>query len=330
MNALVDGHGRRIDYLRVSVIDACNYRCFYCRPGDLANGGRAGLLPLGELERVIRLFIGLGVRHVRLTGGEPLLRRGLTGFVHRLAALPGLDELSLSTNGHLLERRAAGLRRAGLSRVNVSLDSLDPGRFRSITGGGDLARVLRGIEAARAARLAPVKLNMVVMRGVNDDELEAMLDFALGRGLQLRFIETMPVGQAGADSMARHVPAAAILARVRHHLGAELVPVTTGQGSGPARCFRTTDGKAGVGVISAVSRHFCATCNRVRLTARGDLVLCLGQQDRASLAALLRRSASDRELRQRILAAIARKPERHDFNTGGRELPVAQMMSLGG
>lgn len=311
---LVDSFGRRIEYLRLSVTDRCNYRCFYCMPRRGARAGGVGdLLDRDELVRLARLFADLGVRRVRLTGGEPLVRRDIAALAEALGALPGVADLSLSTNGHLLERYAAPLRRAGVRRVNVSLDSLDAAVFARVTGGGDLGAVLRGIEAARAAGLAPVKLNMVVMKGINDREIEAMLAFALARGLDLRYIETMPVGPQAAESMARHYPAALVLERLRRHAGRALVPVVGGEGAGPARYYRLGAGPARVGVISAVSRHFCAACNRVRLTAAGELVLCLGRRDRVSLRSALRDGSDDEALKAAIRTAVAHKPERHDF-----------------
>jgi len=331
MPNLVDSYGRRIDYLRLSVTDRCNYHCCYCRqPGDASCGSQRDFLGHGEMLRLVRLFSELGVRKVRLTGGEPLLRRNLAELAAGIASLPGISDLSLSSNGHLLERLAVPLLAAGVGRVNISLDSLEPENFSRISGGGDLHRVIRGIDAALAAGLSPVKLNMVVMRGINDHEIAGMLDFALARDLDLRFIETMPVGPAGAGSMVHYYPAARILDRIRRHCGSQLLPLHTHPGPGPARYYRAGDSNLKVGVISALSRHFCATCNRVRLTARGDLVLCLGQQDRISLHAALQRDCSDAQIRQEILAAIARKPQRHDFLHGAGQPVTVPMVSLGG
>lgn len=328
---LTDSFGRRIEYLRVSATDRCNYRCFYCMPATgLPPRGHAEFLRHEECARLIRLFAELGVHKLRLTGGEPLARRGIVDLARLIGRIPGISDLSLSTNGHLLERHAPALKAAGVARVNISLDSLDPGTFACITGGGDLHAVRRGIDAALAAGMAPVKLNMVVLKGINDHEIGALLDYARDRGAQLRFIETMPVGEAGAAGMAHYLPAEAILARVRTHAGAELIPVTGAPGAGPARCYRIGAGPATVGIISAISRHFCAGCNRVRLTARGELVLCLGQEDRVDLARPMRAGAGDEELKQLIVRAIARKPERHRFREdhgGGR---VQTMFAVGG
>lgn len=309
---LQDSFGRRVEYLRLSVTDRCNYRCFYCMPEQgIKVEPRSNLLRTEELTRLVGLFAELGVRKVRVTGGEPLIRRNLAGLVADLAALPGIDDLSLTTNGDQLARFAGTLAAAGLDRVNISLDSLDPATFRDITRGGDLDHVLAGIDGALAVGLTPVKLNMVVMAGINDGEIEAMVDYATARGCHLRFIETMPIGTTGAGSMGLYYPAQQILDRVRDHCGEVLEPLTGLRGGGPASYFRA--GRGTVGVISAMSRHFCADCNRVRLTAKGDLVLCLGREEAIPLGRLLREGADDATLKGAIVAAIARKPEGHGF-----------------
>ncbi len=329
--SLVDSFGRRIEYLRVSVTDRCNYRCVYCMPAaGVPHGRHEEYLRHEETARLVRLFAELGVHKVRLTGGEPLVRRGIVDLAGLIGRIPGITDLSLSTNGHLLERHAAALKAAGVTRVNISLDSLDPEAFARITRGGDLTHVLRGIEAALATGMAPVKLNMVVLKGVNDHEIEPMLDFALARGAHLRFIETMPVGEAGIQGMEHYYPAEAILARLRKKAGAELIPVKGAPGAGPARCYRIGAGPATVGVISAMSRHFCEGCNRVRLTAKGELVLCLGEDQRVSLGAVLRAGASDADLKNLIVGAIGQKPERHYFAGQGACHPVHRMSVLGG
>jgi len=331
MTRLVDPFQRTIRYLRVSVTDRCNYRCFYCMPSQgMVWEERSHFLTFEEMSRIIRLFTELGVDKVRLTGGEPLVRRGVLDFVKQLSALPGLKDLSMSTNAHLLGDKAETLRAAGVSRVNISLDSLRPEVFRRITRNGELQPVLEGIDAALAAGMDPVKLNMVVMRGLNDDEIEAMFDYAVERGADLRYIETMPVGEAGIDGTGHFMPAVEILARLKRHAGAELVPVKGGKGAGPARYYQVGEGPVRVGVISALSRHFCDDCNRVRLTAKGDLVLCLGQEDRVSLRDGLRRGLDDEEMKALIRAAIARKPRSHDFNADEQRVALRHMSSLGG
>ncbi len=331
MSRLIDPFQRTIRYLRVSVTDRCNYRCFYCMPSQgMVWEERSHFLSFEELTRIIRLFAELGVDKVRLTGGEPLVRRGILDFVRQLSALPSLRDLSMSTNAHLLAGQAEALRAAGVQRVNISLDSLKPEVFRRITRNGDLEPVLAGIDAALAAGMAPVKLNMVVMRGLNDDEIEAMFDYAVAKGADLRYIETMPVGEAGIDGTGHFMPAVEILERLKRHAGAELVPAKGGKGAGPARYYQVGEGPVRVGVISALSRHFCDDCNRVRLTAKGELVLCLGQEDRVSLRDGLRRGLNDEEMKQLIRDAIARKPRSHDFNTDERRVALRHMSSLGG
>ena len=331
MPSLVDPFQRTIRYLRVSVTDRCNYRCFYCMPSQgMVWEERAEFLTFEEMTRVIRLFAELGVDRVRLTGGEPLVRRGILDFIRQLSALPGLQDLSLSTNAHLLADHAEELFAAGVGRVNISLDSLKPQVFRQITRNGDLAKVLAGIDAALAAGMRPVKLNMVVMKGLNDDEIEEMLDYSVERGADLRYIETMPVGEAGIEGTDHFMPAAEILNRLKKHVGEELLPAKGGKGAGPARYYQIGDGPVRVGVISALSRHFCDDCNRVRLTAKGDLVLCLGQEDRVSLRDGLRAGLSDEAMKNLIRDAIARKPRSHDFNEDQSRVSLRHMSSLGG
>ena len=234
MSELLDPFDRSIRYLRVSVTDRCNYRCFYCMPSQgLKWEQRKEFLSYEELTRVIRLFSELGVDKVRLTGGEPMVRRGLLGFVRELNKLPGIQDLSMSSNAHLLAGQAQALAEAGISRINISLDSLDPDVFRQITRNGELQPVLRGIDAALEAGMHPVKINMVVMKGLNDQEIEPMLDYALDRGADLRYIETMPIGEAGIQGANHYFPAEQILGRLKRHLGGELIPAKGGKGAGP-------------------------------------------------------------------------------------------------
>ncbi|MBF0164162.1 MAG: GTP 3',8-cyclase MoaA [Magnetococcales bacterium] len=331
--ALIDAFGRAIRYLRISVTDRCNLRCEYCRPaGGPLMPTHQEMLTLEEIARLCRLFVGLGIDRMRLTGGEPLLRRDLLWLVAELTALPGLDELSLTTNAMLLDRFAVPLRRAGLGRVNISLDTLDPDTFARITRGGELAPVLAGIEAAVAAGLKPVKINMVVMRDVNAHEIPAMIAFAVRHGLVLRFIETMPVGRAGMRSTPHFVPAEEIVELARAGGGSELISVESPRerGAGPARYFRIANSDTEVGIISALSRHFCDTCNRMRLTSRGELVLCLGNVDQVDLKLPLRAGATDAELIDIIRAAVDRKPLRHHFDTGPEVVEAREMSGLGG
>ncbi len=331
MNKLIDSFQRPIEYVRVSVTDRCNYRCFYCMPEDGVDwDAREQFLTYEELTRAIRLFSELGVSKVRLTGGEPLARRNLTELAAQLHALPGIDDLSISTNAHLLAEHAQTLFDNGVTRVNISLDSLDPDTFARITRNGDLHKVLEGIDAAIAVGMHPVKVNMVVMKGLNDHEIESMLDYALKRGIDLRFIETMPIGSAGIDGANYLLPADEILQRLEQSLGEQLIPAKGGKGAGPARYYQIGAGPSRVGVISAMSRHFCEGCNRVRLTAQGDLVLCLGQTDRIALREPLRDGSTDEQIKALIVKAIERKPESHNFNQDTQTVGLRHMSSLGG
>ena len=277
-----------------------------------------------EIERVARAFTSMGVRRIRLTGGEPLVRKNLTGLAARLAALPDLEDLSLSTNATRLARHAAELKQAGISRINVSLDSLKPEAFQRITK-GKLEKVLAGLMAAKEAGLSPVKINMVVMKGVNDDEVESMVEFCLEHGFTLRFIETMPVGDTGRNATDYYVDLGEVRQRLARHF--DLIPGAM-PGGGPARYVRVAGTEMNIGFITPLSQHFCDTCNRVRLSVDGTLFLCLGQEDRFELRPLLRNGISDAGLEEAIRTAISLKPEKHEF----REKPeqVVRFMSMTG
>ncbi len=312
-----DMFARSIDYLRIAVTDRCNLRCVYCMPQEgVPFRPHADILRYEEIERIVRVAAGLGIRRVRLTGGEPLVRLGLVDLVRNLASLPGIEEVSMTTNGTLLAQYADALAAAGLKRVNVSLDSLDPERFQTITRRGNLATVLAGIEAALQAGLTPVKVNMVVMRGQNDDELVAMARQTLTRPWHVRFIEWMPVGVAARrEGWTGHVVTAAEMrARIEAVLGPlEPVQVT---GAGPARTFRLDGATGTIGFISAVSEHFCATCNRLRLTADGKLRFCLLREGELDLRGVLRAGCSDAQLADLIAAAVLAKPKGHQLAEG--------------
>lgn len=310
MSQLQDRFGRRIDYLRVSVTDRCDLRCSYCRPRDFDGYAEPDdWLTAAELTRVVAAFARLGVARVRLTGGEPLLRRNLSGLVRDLAALPGVRDLSLSTNATQLARHAVSLKAAGLARINVSLDSLDKHCVEKVSGRDSLDAVMAGIMAAKAAGIAPIKLNMVAMRGVNEHEIERMAAFCLEHGFILRLIEAMPVGDAGRNT--EYLSLESVRPRLveRFHL----VPCSAELGGGPARYWQTADGSGQIGFITPMSQHFCATCNRVRLAVEGTLYLCLGQEERVELRPLLRGGASDAELEGAIRTAIELKPWHHEF-----------------
>ncbi len=307
---LLDPHGRVIDYLRLSVTDRCDLRCFYCLPkGYTGFEEPAQWLGFAEIERVVGAFAGLGLKRLRITGGEPLARRNLPVLIDRLAAIPGIEDISLSTNATQLARLAQDLRAAGVTRLNVSLDTLRPERFRTITG-GKLDKVLEGLTAAKAAGFHPIKLNMVALAGVNDDEFEDMVEFCLAHDFTLRFIETMPMGDTGRQATSHYLDLQHVKQRLaqRYHFLPGVMP-----GGGPARYVQVAGTELRIGFITPISQHFCATCNRVRLAADGMLYPCLGHEYGTAFAPLLRAGVSDAALRDAIVAAIAQKPERHEF-----------------
>lgn len=322
---LYDSFGRRIEYLRLSVTDRCNLRCTYCMPEGAAGGAEpATWLSFDEVERVVRIFARLGVAKVRLTGGEPLLRKNLAALAARLAALPGITDLSLSTNGTQLARQAKALRAAGVTRLNVSLDSIDPTRFAEITKRDALDAVLRGLLVAREEGFGPIKINMVVMAGVTDTEIDQMVAFCIEQRFVLRLIEVMPVGAAGrATGMVQLGP---VQERLRAQFG--LVDGIVG-GAGPARYLVSPDGHLQIGFITPISQHFCEACNRVRMSVDGVLYLCLGQDDKVDVRALLRSGCSDEELEALLRDAIRRKPLRHEFEQKPDQI-MRFMSSTGG
>lgn len=308
--ALIDPHGRTIDYVRLSVTDRCDLRCIYCLPQGFKDFEEPEQwLTFDEIERVMRAFGALGVRRVRITGGEPLVRKNVSELAARIARLPGISDLSMSTNAVQLTRHAQALKAAGVARLNISLDSLDAERFQTITG-GKLDKVMSGILSAKAAGFHPIKINMVVMKGLNDDEVEQVVDFCIGHGFTLRLIETMPVGDTGRDASRHYIDLQEVKARLSRRY--DLVPSVM-PGGGPARYYQVAGTDARIGFITPMSQHFCATCNRVRLSADGTLYLCLGQEDKFELRPLIREGISDEELLNAIRQAIALKPERHEF-----------------
>ncbi|HET8732074.1 MAG TPA: GTP 3',8-cyclase MoaA [Moraxellaceae bacterium] len=329
MTVLTDSFERRIRYLRLSVTDRCDLRCVYCMAEEMTFLPRAEVLSLEELARIARVFVRLGVEKIRLTGGEPLVRQNLPWLVRELSSLPGLRELALTTNGMRLAESAADLRAAGLHRLNVSIDSLDPDRFRALTRVGDLARVLSGLEAAREAGFTRIKLNSVVLRGRNDDEVESLVEFARSHECDISFIEEMPLGAIDDhDRSLTYVPSDEILARLsaRH----SLVPSTESTG-GPSRYYRLGDSETRVGFISPHSHNFCASCNRVRVTVEGRLLLCLGNEHSLDLRHLMRHEGADDDaLSEAIIAAMALKPERHEFDLADEPRIVRFMNMTGG
>ena len=321
---LADRFGRRIDYLRISVTDRCDLRCSYCMPkGFCGLEEPANWLNFDEIERLIAVFGKLGVHRVRITGGEPLLRRGLPQLVARLHRLKGIDDISLSTNATQLDRHAIDLKAAGLSRINVSLDSLRRERIERITGRDCYDRILSGLTAGRRAGLAPVKINMVVMRGVNDDEIDDMAVFCMDHGFILRLIETMPMGKTGRSTQYLDLQPVRERLQKRFDLVDALIP-----GGGPARYLRSSDGRFNVGFITPISQHFCESCNRVRLGVDGTMYMCLGQDEKFEFGPLLRAGVPGSQLETVIRAAIELKPQQHEF----RELPgkIVRVMSVTG
>ena len=310
--ALVDPFGRAITYLRVSVTDRCDFRCVYCMAENMSFLPKADILSLEELDRLCSAFVARGVRKLRLTGGEPLVRRGIMTLVESLSRHIGsgaLDELTLTTNGSQLVKYAGELARHGVRRLNVSLDTLDPDKFRAITRWGDLDQVLGGIAAARAAGLA-VKINAVALKGVNEDEFDRLLEWAHGGGMDLTIIEVMPLGDVGEGRLDQYLPLSMVRARLAERFTLEEIDYRTG---GPARYVRVAETGGRLGFITPLTHNFCESCNRVRVTCTGTLFMCLGQEDAADLRAALRASEANDPLHAAIDEAISRKPKGHDF-----------------
>ena len=328
---LLDRFARRIRYLRISVTDRCNYACTYCVPDEgVAHRLRAELLTFEELTRIVGVFAALGVRRVRLTGGEPTVRAGFVDLVARVRAVHGIEEVVMTTNGHRLAELAAPLAAAGLHGANVSVDTTDPARFATLTGGGDLGRVLAGVDAARAHGLA-IKLNAVALMGTNDHELAALCELAWARGTVMRFIEHMPLSNGALYQPERELSAAAIRARLEQAFG-PLVPAPHDRAlTGPARYWAlASDPTRELGIISAMTEHFCDDCNRLRLTADGQLHACLGHDDAVSLRDRLRAGATDDDLRAAIAGAVTGKRAGHEFERTGAGGPAKHMITMGG
>ena len=328
--ALTDPFGRTITYLRVSVTDRCDFRCVYCMAEDQHFLPKKEMLSLGELDRLCSAFIQRGVRKLRLTGGEPLVRKDFLALVRSLSRHigRGLDELTLTTNGSQLARYADALAACGVERINVSVDTLDAAKFRAITRWGDLDQVLAGIEAARRAGLK-VKINAVALKGVNEDEFDDLIRWTHGAGMDLTLIETMPLGDIGADRTDQYLPLSTVRAELAERWTLTDTPYRTG---GPARYVRVAETGGRLGFITPLTHNFCEGCNRVRVTCTGTLYMCLGQEDAADLRAPLRASADDGLLDAAITAAIARKAKGHDFVIDREHLrpAVARTMSVTG
>ena len=309
---LIDPFGRAVTYLRVSVTDRCDFRCVYCMSEDMTFLPKRDLLTLEELDRVCTAFVEKGVRKLRITGGEPLVRRdimSLFGSLSRHLRSGALDELTVTTNGSQLARFAAELAGYGVRRINVSLDTLDPEKFQRITRWGDFSKVMDGIDAAQAEGMH-VKINAVALKGVNDDEIENLIEWSHGRGMDMTLIEVMPLGEMEVARVDQFLPLSVVRARLADRYTLEDLPDRTG---GPARYVRVKETGGRLGFITPLTHNFCEACNRVRLTCTGKLYMCLGQEDAADLRAPMRASDGNERLNQAIEDAIARKPKGHDF-----------------
>jgi cyclic pyranopterin phosphate synthase len=325
---LIDSFGRRVNYVRMSVTDRCDFRCVYCMSEEMTFLPRAQVLTLEEMGMIARAFTQMGVEKIRLTGGEPLVRGGITQLVDEIGALPGLDDFTMTTNGASLPKHAQALYDGGMSRLNISLDSLDPERFKRLTRTGDLTKVIAGIRAAKAAGFKRIKLNAVVLKGRNEDEVVDLVEFARDEGLDISFIEEMPLGDVSDHSRAEtYCSSDEVQERIEARY--PLIP-TTEATPGPSRYFRMADSDSRVGFISPHSHNFCSTCNRVRVTVEGRLLLCLGNEHSVDLRAVLRRYPGDMEaLKDAIINAMPLKPERHHFTTDG-DVQVVRFMNMTG
>ena len=329
--AMIDPFGRHVTYLRVSVTDRCDFRCTYCMAEHMSFLPKKDLLSLEELDRVCSAFVAKGVRKLRITGGEPLVRKNIMWLFRALSRHlqdGSLDELTLTTNGSQLPKFAQELKDIGVRRINISVDTLKANRFKAITRWGDLEQVMAGVDAAAKAGLA-IKLNAVALKGVNEDEIEDLIEFAHGRGFDLTLIETMPMGEIDGDRTDQYLPLSIVRARLMDRWTLEDIPHRTG---GPARYVRIKETGGRLGFITPMTHNFCESCNRVRLTCTGTLYMCLGQDDAADLRAPLRASADDQLLMRAIDEAISRKPKGHDFIIDRRtkQPAVARHMSVTG
>ncbi|HEX2841443.1 GTP 3',8-cyclase MoaA [Hyphomicrobium sp.] len=328
---LIDPFGRHVSYLRVSVTDRCDFRCVYCMSEHMSFLPKKDLLTLEELDRLCSAFVAKGVRKLRITGGEPLVRKNIISLFKSLSRhreSGRLDELTLTTNGSQLEKYAIDLKASGVERINVSIDTLDPHKFKTITRWGDLTTVLKGVEAAKRAGIG-IKINAVALKGVNEDEIDDLIRFAHGEGHDLTLIETMPLGDIEGDRTDQYLPLSIVRARLLDRWTLEDIPFRTG---GPARYVRIKETGGRLGFITPMTHNFCESCNRVRVTCTGTLYMCLGQEDAADLRAPLRASPENGLLFEAIDAAIARKPKGHDFVIDRRQQKpaVARHMSVTG
>ncbi|MED5412767.1 MAG: GTP 3',8-cyclase MoaA [Pseudomonadota bacterium] len=328
-NKLVDKFGRTVDYIRLSVTDRCDFRCVYCMTEDMKFLPRSQILSLEELYLVAKAFIELGVKKIRMTGGEPMVRSDVMSLIEKLGALPGLEELNLTTNGAQLDKYAPALKAAGVNRINISIDSLDAKRFKRISRVGNLEKVLRGIKAARSAGFDRIRLNSVIMRGYNEDEVIPLTEYALDHNIDIAFIEEMPLGQAS-DHDREDTTCSNDWVRNVIEEKYELLNSTT-KTAGPSRYVQVVGKDNRIGFISPVTHNFCEECNRVRVTVEGRLLLCLGNEHSVDLRAILRdESASFDDLKRAIVASMEIKPERHYFYDTDHEQPIRLMNMTGG
>ncbi|MEY8205155.1 MAG: GTP 3',8-cyclase MoaA [Bermanella sp.] len=326
---LIDKFNRVVDYVRISVTDRCDFRCVYCMSEEMTFLPRAQILSLEEIQLIAQAFVELGVSKIRLTGGEPLIRNGISQLVSTLSALPGLKELNMTSNGSQLPRLAKDLKAAGLNRLNISLDSLDEKRFKELTRSGDLSQVLNGIQAAKRQGFSHIKLNAVILKGRNDDEILALIDYIRQHQLDISFIEEMPLGQISEhDRQQTFMSSHEIRELIQEQHAMEKIDVSSG---GPSEYWRFLDGhNSRVGFISPHSHNFCGSCNRVRLTAEGRLLLCLGNEHSVDLRAVVRQHPGElAPVKQAIRDAMLIKPERHYFNLA-QEVKILRFMNTTG
>lgn len=327
---LIDKFNRTVDYVRISVTDRCDFRCVYCMAEDMVFSPRSEILTLEEIELIAQAFVELGVSNIRLTGGEPLVRKGITHLVERIAQLPGLSQLNMTSNGSQLPHLAGPLKQAGLSRLNISLDSLKPDRFKQLTRTGDLQTVIDGIMQAKAEGFSDIKINCVMLKGRNDDEILDLIAFIRQHHLSISFIEEMPLGEIQEhDRALTFMSSAEIRDVISEQYGLSASEDETG---GPSRYWQFSDGHPSrVGFISPHSHNFCSTCNRVRITAQGKLLLCLGNEHSVDLKAVVRAHPRELEpIKQAIIKAMDLKPERHHFDLGEEVQILRFMNSTGG
>jgi cyclic pyranopterin phosphate synthase len=322
---LIDQFGRQVDYIRLSITDRCDFRCVYCMSEDMTFLSRDEVLSLEECARLVRIFVQLGVSKVRITGGEPLVRKNALWLFNEIGQLKGLHELVLTTNGSQLAKQAAALKQAGVKRINISVDSLQPERFNRITRTGHLAQVLDGLRAAIAAGFEGIKLNTVLMRGTNDDEAEDLVAFAIQHQIDISFIEEMPLGEVNHTRDSTFVSNLDTLKRLQSKYS--LIPSTHSSG-GPARYWQVANANTKIGFISPHSHNFCESCNRVRISCKGELFLCLGQEDKVELMPLLRaHPTNDAPVIEAILNSMSIKPKGHDFDLKRAAPAVVRFMS---